>query len=341
MRRAGGRAIFRASGALVAALVGCSHGDAKGSGPGGRKWRIGATIDRLDNDYFVKIKRGLEARAEELGLEMSVHDARARDDVQLQQLESLITQKVDAIVIAAVNDDVPAIVETVARARRAGIKVVAQSQRVKSANVYVSIRQRDYGLVGGRMAGDWIRDKLGGQAAVATIGWPERPTIHERVQGLKDGVLERAPAASVVTDVPAPTAEKALSNTEAALQRWPELRVFVAFNDDTALAAANALAARFGDRASKARGEFAVFGLDAIDGALRAIEDPKSPFRGTVDIDPYGNGKVDIDVAVALLEGRPVEGAIAGENGQLYLPVAMKPVTEATVGQNPGQNREK
>lgn len=298
-----------------------------------RRWRIGATIDRLDNDYFSRIKQGIESRARELGLEAAVHDARGRDEVQLQQLESLISQRVDAIILAAVNDDVPAIEETVARAREAGIKVVAQSQRVKTADVYVSIRQRDYGLVGGRMAGEWIRDRLGGKASVGLISWPERPTIRERVQGLKEGVLERAPAATIVTEnIAAPTAEKAQSNCEAALQQWPELRVLVAFNDDSALAAASALHSRFGARARKESLEFAVFGLDAIDGALRAIEDPASPFRGTVDIDPLGNGRMDVDVAVALLEGRPVPGAAPGGEGQLYVPVAMRPVTERDVG---------
>jgi ABC-type sugar transport system substrate-binding protein len=314
--------------AAAALAAGCGDERARASAAGGRSWRIGATIDRLDNDYFVKIKQGIEARARELGLEVSVHDARGRDDVQLQQLEVFITQKVDAIILAAVNDDVPAIEETVARATAAGIRVVAQSQRVKTADVYVSIRQRDYGLVGGRMAGAWIRDHAGGKAVVGLIGWPERPTIHDRVQGLKEGVLEKAPQAVIATEnIAAPTADKAQSNTEAALQQWPELRVLVAFNDDSALAAANALIARFGERASKAAGEFAVFGLDAIPGAIAALSDPRSPFRGTVDIDPFGNGKVDVDAAVALLERRPVKDAQPSQAGQLYVPVAMTPVT--------------
>jgi ABC-type sugar transport system substrate-binding protein len=317
--------------AAFLACTACSEDAAeagKAGGAGARRFAVGATIDRLDNDYFVKIKQGIESRGKELGLDLSVQDARGRDELQLQQLESFIAQKVDAIVIAAVNDDVPAIEETVARARQAGIKVVAQSQRVKTADVYVSIRQRDYGLVGGRMAGEWIRDHLGGQTQVGVIGWPERPTIHERVQGLKDGLLEKAPNAKLVTDIAAPNAEKAQTTVEAALQQWPEMRVLVAFNDDTALSAANALIARFAERATKPKGEFAVFGLDAIPGALDAIADPKSPFRGTVDIDPYGNGRVDVDAAVALLEGKPIAGLLTTEEGQAYLPVAMKPVVE-------------
>jgi ribose transport system substrate-binding protein len=306
---------------LAPCLIAC--GDAEGP----RRWFVGVTIDRLDNDYFVKIQQGIEARAAELGIEVSVQNARADDAVQLQQIESFLRQEVDAIIIAAVNDDVPAIEEAIARARTRGIRVVAQSQRVRTADLYVSIRQHDYGRFGGELAGAWIRDHCGGKAAVGVIGMPERPTILERVEGLKAGVLAHAPEATIVADIAASTPEKARSNTEAALQQHPDLKVLVAFNDDSAVAAAHALVAKVGAEAAKSSGRYAVFGLDAIPAALDALADPMSPLRGTVDIDPFGNGRKDVDLALCLLEGRAIPDAVAGEAGQLYVPVAMRAVT--------------
>jgi ribose transport system substrate-binding protein len=314
---------------VVAAFAACGKepGAADAAAGGGKQWLIGASIDRLSNDYFVKIKDGIEARAKELGVTVNCQDARGDDSVQLAQIENFIRQGVDAIIIAAVNDDVPALEEAVTRARAKGMKVVAQSQRLKTADVYVSIRQHDYGEVGGEMGGAWIRDHLGGEAHFAVVGDPERPTILEREQGLKDGVLKIAPKAKFVATIPAPTPEKARSNTEAALQQNPELQVLVAFNDDTAVAAANAIVAKAGGDAAKSKTRYAVFGLDAIPAALDAIKDPSSPLRGTVDIDPFGNGRKDLDVAVALLEGKKIADAIPGEHGQDYVPVAMQPVT--------------
>lgn len=315
---------------LLAALFACGREPAADASAGAtpkKAWRIGASIDRLSNDYFVKIKEGIEARAKELGVEVNCQDARGDDSVQLAQIENFINQGVDAIIIAAVNDDVPALENAVREARAKGMKVVAQSQRLKTADVYVSIRQHDYGEVGGEMGGAWIRDHLNGEANFAVVGDPERPTILEREQGLKDGVLKIAPKAKFVATIPAPTPEKARSNTEAALQQNPELQVLVAFNDDTAVAAANAIVAKAGGDAAKNRTRYAVFGLDAIPAALDSIEDPASPMRGTVDIDPFGNGRKDLDVAIALLEGKKIADAIPGEHGQDYVPVAMKPVT--------------
>jgi len=324
---------LRGAAALLGALLaGCGKPEApSGGAPAAshRRWFIGASIDRLSNDYFVKIKQGIEARAKELGLEANVQDARGDDAVQLQQVENFLRQQVDGLIIAAVNDDVPALEEAVRQARAKGMKVVAQSQRLKTADVYVSIRQHEYGAAGGALGGAWIRDHLHGEAAVGLVGDPERPTILERVQGLRDGVLRLAPKARIVAEIAAPTPEKARSNTEAALQQDPELSVLVAFNDDSAVAAANAIVAKAGAAAAKERGRYAVFGLDAIPAALDALRDPRSPLRGTVDIDPFGNGRRDVDLLVALLEGREVPGAVAGEGGQLYVPVAMNPVTEA------------
>ena len=322
-----------AAGALLAALSACSREPAAGASAAGasstpkKRWFIGATIDRLSNDYFVKIKEGIEARAKELGVEVNVQDARGDDAVQLQQLENFIRQEVDAIIIAAVNDDVPALEEAVTRARAKGMKVVAQSQLLKTADVYVSIRQHDFGEAGGEMGGAWIRDHLNGEANFAILCDPQRPTILERERGLEDGVLKIAPKAKLVARIQSPTPEKARSNTEAALQQNPELEVLVAFNDDSAVAAANAIVAKAGGEAAKSKTRYAVFGLDAIPAALDSIGDPASPLRGTVDIDPFGNGKRDLDIALDLLEGRKVEGAIAGTNGQAYVPVAMKAVT--------------
>jgi ABC-type sugar transport system substrate-binding protein len=317
------------SSAAPAGAVAAGAPAAAGSAtPVKRRWFIGATIDRLSNDYFVKIKEGIEARAKERGVEVSVQDARGDDAEQLTQVENFIRQKVDAIIIAAVNDEVPALVEAVKQARAQGMKVVAQSQLLSSADVYVSIRQHDYGAVGGEMGGAWIRDRLHGEANFAILGDPQRPTILEREKGLEDGVRKLAPKAKLVARIQAPSPEKARSNTEAALQQNPELQVLVAFNDESAVAAANAIVAKAGAEAAKSKTRYAVFGLDAIPAALDLLGDPASPLRGTVDIDPFGNGSRDLDVALDLLEGRPVEGAIPGEGGQSYLPVAMKPVTE-------------
>lgn len=296
--------------------------------PEKRRWFIGASIDRLSNDYFVKIKEGIEARAKERGVEVSCQDARGDDAEQLQQLENFIRQGVDAIIIAAVNDEVPALVEAVKQARAKGMKVVAQSQLLSSADVYVSIRQHDYGAVGGEMGGAWIRDRLNGEACYAILGDPQRPTILDREKGLEDGVKKLAPKAKLVARIQAPNPEKARSNTEAALQQNPEIQVLVAFNDESAVAAANAIVAKAGAEAAKSKTRYAVFGLDAIPAALDLLGDPASPLRGTVDIDPFGNGKRDLDVALDLLEGRKVEGAIPGDGGQSYLPVTMKPLTE-------------
>ena len=70
------------------------------------------------------------------------------------------------------------------------------------------------------------------------------------------------------------------------------------------------------------------------DGVLKAIK--RGVLKATLIAGPTGDGyritPEEIDAAVALLEGRPIAGAVPDDSGQLYLPVAMTPVTEADAG---------
>jgi len=293
-----------------------------------KKYLIGVTLDTLTNEYFAKIRDGIQAKATELGVEVNIQDGQGKDEVQIRQLETFINSKVDAIIIAAVNDNVPAIEALVKKAREKGIKVIAQSQRVDTADVYVSIEQDGFGFVGGKIAGEWIRDNMGGEAEVAIITYPDRPTILERIKGVKNGILSVAPKAKIVAEPPGQDPEKARNNFEAALQQNPNIRVVCANNDNNALAAANALQAKFGDAAGKSAKKYCVVGLDAIPQALAALKDPKSPFRGTVDIDPFSNGKRDVELAVALIQGKDLGITKKTPSGSLFADVEMKPVTD-------------
>ncbi|MBX4298856.1 substrate-binding domain-containing protein, partial [Mycobacterium tuberculosis] len=84
---------------------------------------IGFSIDDLrverwarDRDYFI-------AAAKELGATVNVQSADANEQKQVNQVENMIAQKVDAIVIVPMNSKVfNAVVD---EAKKAGIKVLS------------------------------------------------------------------------------------------------------------------------------------------------------------------------------------------------------------------------
>jgi D-xylose transport system substrate-binding protein len=100
--------------------------------------KLGFSIDDLrlerwarDRDYFV-------AAAKDLGATVSVQSADANEQKQISQIENLISRGVDAIVIVPFNSKV--LTNTIAEAKKAGIKVISYDRLILNADVdaYIS-----------------------------------------------------------------------------------------------------------------------------------------------------------------------------------------------------------
>jgi len=109
---------------------------------------IGFSIDDLrverwarDRDYFVEA-------AKKLGAEVSVQSADGDSAKQVNQIENLISQKVDAIVI--VPKDGKALSNVVKEAKKAGIKVVAYDRLIfADVDAYISFDNERVGYMQG------------------------------------------------------------------------------------------------------------------------------------------------------------------------------------------------
>jgi D-xylose transport system substrate-binding protein len=108
---------------------------------------IGFSIDDLrverwarDRDYFI-------AAAKELGATVNVQSADANEQKQVNQVENMIAQKVDAIVIVPMNSKVfNAVVD---EAKKAGIKVLSYDRLILGADVdaYISFDNERVGFM--------------------------------------------------------------------------------------------------------------------------------------------------------------------------------------------------
>ena len=132
--------------AVVAAAAACSALPAFASKD---KPVIGFSIDDLrverwarDRDYFVEA-------AKKMGAEVSVQSADGDSAKQVNQIENLISKKVDAIVI--VPKDGKALSNVVREAKKAGIKIVAYDRLIQSKDVdaYISFDNERVGFMQG------------------------------------------------------------------------------------------------------------------------------------------------------------------------------------------------
>ena len=291
-------------------------GGSRSSGGDSSTVRVGATLQDLGNVYFVDLAKGIEEQARRLGWQLTIADGRSDAQTQINSIENFISERVDAIIIAPY--DSAALVPYVARAQQRGIKVICVTQPVDGYDAWLGLNEKEFGLAGGTIAGQWIVDNFSRDQAVEVgiISYPEMETIIDRGEGLKEGILKLAPNARIVNEQSAATPERGEVVTAAMLQANPNIKVIACINDSGALGALNAVQA-----AGKATPDFCIVGLDATEEAIDKIKQ-RTVYRGTVDIAPIQTGRDTIDLVARVLQ-----------SGSVRQPQLMKmiPVTTANI----------
>lgn len=267
-----------------------------------KKIHIAYTTMDLSNPYFIHMVKGMEEKADELGVEITVHDGKGDAASQISAVENFIVQKVDAVIISA--NDAEALQPMVEKAHEAGISVLTANVPLENSDAHFDLIQYDYGFMGGEIAGNWIKEKLNGEAEVAVFGYSQIPIVKERVNGIIDGIKSIAPNAKIVAEQDAQTTELGLKVTEAILQANPNVKVIVGMNDAGPLGAFEAVKA-----AGKDSDDFCIVGLDAVPEALEKIKEG-SIYRGTVDISPYDTGKLMVETTLKVIDGEKFEELI-------------------------------
>ena len=293
--------IFMLVAVLSLSLVACTQDGQDGAGED-EQLRMGYITMDLGNPYFVKLIEGMEEEAEELNIDLSIHDGATEVEPQIKAMEDLITQNVDAIILSA--NDSEALNPMIQEAKDAGIPVIAANAEVGNPDAYVGSIEYDNGFQAGEIAGEYIKEHLDGEAKVAILRFSTIPAALERTDGQEDGLLSIAPDAEIIAKPDASTRELGLNTVETLLQSNPDLNVVMGVNDDAVLGAYQAMKA-----AGKEGEEVALVGFDAIDEALLKIKEG-GIYRGTIDLAPYESGKVILETAKKVVEDGPIDELI-------------------------------
>ena len=121
---------------------------------------VGLITKTNTNPFFVKMKEGAEAKAEELGMELRSYAGKYDGDNQgqVEAVESLIAAGAKGILITP--SDSAAIVPTLQQARDAGILVIALDTPLEPADAADATFATD-NFEAGRLIGQWAAAKLG------------------------------------------------------------------------------------------------------------------------------------------------------------------------------------
>lgn len=154
--------------AVIVALTGCggnTPGDVEKPAEKSDKIQIGLSIDSLLIERWSRERDLLVSKAQELGAEVNVQNANGVVEEQIKQIRYFIDKKVDVIVVIAIDDI--ALKDTIAEAKKEGIKVIAYDRPIRNANVdlYLSV---DNEKVGELMA-EYIRKYVGNEGTIIQV----------------------------------------------------------------------------------------------------------------------------------------------------------------------------
>ena len=218
---------------------------------------VGLITKTEGNPFFVKMREGAQAKAQELGLDLRTYagDFDGDNESQIAAIESLIAAGAKGFAI--VPSDSSAIVPTIQQARDAGLLVIVLDtplEPMDAADATFATDNRKAGL----LIGQWASATLGDEAANAKIGFLDLATNQPTVDYLRDqgfmegfGIDVKDPNRYGDEDDPricghevtAGSEEGGVTAMETLLQRCPDINVVYAINEPAAAGGYQALQA--------------------------------------------------------------------------------------------------
>lgn len=257
---------------------------------------IALAISTLDNPFFVTLKEGAEKKAQELGYNLIVLDSQNDPAKELANVEDVTVRGAKVLLINPTDSE--AVVNAVAIANKKHIPVVTLDRGANKGNVISHIASDN--ISGGKMAGDFIAEKVGKQANVIQLeGIAGTSAARERGEGFKQAVKNHQ--FNVLASQPADfDRTKGLNVMENLLASHNSVTAVFAQNDEMALGAL---------RAIKATGkDIIVVGFDGTDDAVKAVQ--KGTLAATIAQQPEKIGELGVETAVKVIKGEKVENKI-------------------------------
>ncbi len=282
--------------ALLSALVLFAACHQRSGNNGEKTLVIGASMLSLQSEFVVNVKDALEDRAKEKQVELIVNDAQRTAEKQVQQVETFISQKVDAIILNPC--EVEASSPAIEKAKAAGIPVInVNSETAATPDGFVGSRDEQ----AGEIAMEQIAKLISGKGNIVIIdGYMGQAAQIKRAVGAKN-ILAKYPDIKVLAEQ---TAEWDRAKGMALMENWiqsygDKINAVFAHNDEMGMGALQAL------EQAKLKNKVVVVSIDAIADALQAVKDGR--LDATVFQDAKGQGSGAIDMAIQLIKKQPVE----------------------------------
>ena len=266
---------------------------------------IGVTMAQFDDNFLTVLRNGMGKYAEsQKDISLQFEDAQGDVGKQLNQIQNFIAQKVDAIIVNAVDTD--ATPKMTKLATSAGIPLVYVNRMPADKSLpakvaYVGSNEVDSGTLEMKE----VCKLMGGKGNILVMmGELSNQAARQRTQDVEDVIA--TPECSGIKILDKRTAKWQRTEGNDLMTNWIsaglKFDAVVSNNDEMALGAIQAL------KASKMLDKTIVAGVDATQDALASMK--AGELKVTVFQNAAGQGQGAVDTAMKIIKGEKVPSMV-------------------------------
>ena len=232
--------------------------------------------------FFNQINDGAKQAADKAGAKLVIFNANNVAAAQNSAIEDYIAQKVDGIVLIAI--DVNGVKPAVTAAKKAGIPVVAIDARIPDGDnaAFIGVDNKGAGEEIGKYFADYAKTKMGGSAKVGIVGALNSFIQNQRLDGFK-AAAQGAGVKFLDTVDGQNIQDVALTAAENLMTANPDMNALYATGEPALVGAISAVTSQQGT------GKVKVFGWDLTAQAIKGIDE--GWIVAVVQQDPFPGGR--------------------------------------------------
>jgi ribose transport system substrate-binding protein len=251
--------------------------------------------------FFNQINDGAQQAADKAGAKLVIFNANNVAAAQNSAIEDYIAQKVDGIVLVAI--DVNGVKPAVTAAKNAGIPVVAIDARIPDGGnaAFIGVDNKGAGEQIGKYFANYAKNTMGGSAKVGIVGALNSFIQNQRLDGFK--AAAGASGAKFLDTVDGQNIQDvALTAAENLMTANPDMNALYATGEPALVGAISAVTSQ------QATGKVKVFGWDLTAQAIKGIDE--GWIVAVVQQDPFQEGVAGVETVLKIKKGEKVDPSI-------------------------------
>lgn len=265
------------------------------------KYTFGFSGITMENPYFITLESSIRETLEKDGHTLITEDPKQDPDVQVEQIEDMIDQGIDAIFLTPV--DWEAITPALEELKEADVKIINVDTQVKEFD-YVDAYIGSDNYNAGVLCGEDLIKRCPDGGKVAILECPTQNSVNERITGFEETLAKAENGFEIVArEDTSGEFQKSLEAAQKILSEKSDIVAIMCGNDQMAVGAKTAMNVA-------EQGQILIYGVDGSPDIKKELKKTENQIAGTVAQSPISMGKDAANTVLNILNGKDYEKEI-------------------------------